>query len=567
VRAVAYLRVSSVSQIDGYSLDAQGRLFQELCKSRGWEPVKVYREEGKSAHVEAIARRPVFRQLLEDASKGDFSIVVVHTLDRWSRNQRVTLESLATLAKHNVSLVSISENIDYSTPQGKLFTQMLGSFAEYFSDSLATHVSKGLDERALDGRHTGGIPFGYQSCWQEGERKRLCDPEHPGGLHTDKREALAVAELFRRYASGITTLSQLAAWLNEQGFRTRNMHRLADANGTLVSGPRLFTTASVRGILHNPFYTGKVIHKGKMLPGVHEPLVSQEVFDLVQATLKKNSGRSETLHPKPEREYLLKGIIRCVYCCMPMWAQTYKNGRRYYREHRGSRSLAACPACGGSIPCHVADDQVGRVVQAIELGPRWMEQALAIVDLKDEVERVKKRREVVQEKLRRMAKAYVDGLFPDEEYHRQKKLLEMELESLVVPQANAAEDAGKLLLDLPRLWAEANLEEQRKLLVTMLDAVYVDTKEAGVIVAIKPKPPFRPVFQVATTREGSGVKIINEPPGTDPGGPLCFWWRRGRVELPVQKNSVQGVYKLRRLILPRSTALRRPIAVEPADWS
>jgi hypothetical protein len=47
-----------------------------------------------------------------------------------------------------------------------------------------------------------------------------------------------------------------------------------------------------------------------------------------------------------------------------------------------------------------------------------------------------------------MAKAYIDGLFPDAEYHRQKRLLEMELESLVVPQANAAEEAGRLLQDL-----------------------------------------------------------------------------------------------------------------------
>ena len=101
--------------------------------SRNWEPVRTYREEGKSAHVEAISKRPAFRQLLDDASRDIFDIVVVHTLDRWSRNQRVMLESMSVLAKCNVSLVSITENIDYSTPQGKLFTQMLGSFAEYFS--------------------------------------------------------------------------------------------------------------------------------------------------------------------------------------------------------------------------------------------------------------------------------------------------------------------------------------------------------------------------------------------------------------------------------------------------
>ncbi|MFC2008106.1 recombinase family protein [Chloroflexota bacterium] len=218
MRAVAYLRVSSLTQVEGHSLNAQERLFRELCRNRGWQEAGIYREEGKTAKFEAISKRPVFRQLLDDAAKGLFDLVVVHTLDRWSRNQRVTLNSLATLAKYNVSLVSITENIDYSTPQGKLFTQMLGSFAEYFSGALANHVSKGLGQRAREGKHTGGIPFGYESCWIKGEKGELilrCNPEHPAGIHIHPEEGPVVIVLFVRYASGLVTLSQLASWLNE----------------------------------------------------------------------------------------------------------------------------------------------------------------------------------------------------------------------------------------------------------------------------------------------------------------------------------------------------------------
>jgi hypothetical protein len=87
----------------------------------------------------------------------------------------------------------------------------------------------------------------------------------------------------------------------------------------------------------------------------------------------------------------------------------------------------------------------------------------------------------------------------------------MELESLVVPAANAAEEAGNLINNLKNLWAEATVEEQRKLLLTMLDGVYIDAKQTKSIVAIKPKPPFKPIFQVAVTREGSDIRIINEP--------------------------------------------------------
>ena len=154
--------------------------------------------------------------------------------------------------------------------------------------------------------------------------------------------------------------------------------------------------------------------------------------------------------------------------------------------------------------------QIGRIIQSIELGPQWLEEVLAIISLKDEIERVKTERQQVLEKLRRMTKVYIDGLFPDDEYHRQKKLLEMQLESLVVPEASAAEEAGKMIERLAMLWKGANLEERRKLLLTMLDAVYVDAKKTKSIVTIKPKPPFMPVFQVAVSREGSAIQLYQQ---------------------------------------------------------
>ena len=55
------------------------------------------------------------------------------------------------------------------------------------------------------------------------------------------------------------------------------------------------------------------------------------------------------------------------------------------------------------------------------------------------------------------------------------------------------------------------MEERRKLLLTMLDAVYVDAKKIRSIIAIRPKPPFKPIFQVAVTKEGSDIRILNEP--------------------------------------------------------
>ena len=70
-----------------------------------------------------------------------------------------------------------------------------------------------------------------------------------------------------------------------------------DPDGTITQGPRLFTLASVRGILHNPFYAGMVKHRDRLFPGLHEALISKDLFDAVDDKLRVNSGRSETLDP------------------------------------------------------------------------------------------------------------------------------------------------------------------------------------------------------------------------------------------------------------------------------
>ena len=90
------------------------------------------------------------------------------------------------------------------------------------------------------------------------------------------------------------------------------------------------------------------------------------------------------------------------------------------------------------------------------------------------------------------------GLFDEIEYHRQKKSLEWELESLLIPEVDAAKEAGRLLANMPRLWAGASLKERHQLLVTILDAVYIDMKGSKSIVSVKVKPAFQAVFGLVT---------------------------------------------------------------------
>ena len=92
-------------------------------------------------------------------------------------------------------------------------------------------------------------------------------------------------------------------------------------------------------------------------------------------------------------------------------------------------------------------------------------------------------------------------------------------------------------MDLSRLWGSATLDEQRRLLTTMLDAVYVDTKQTRSIVAIRPKPPFRPIFRVAASRDGSDIRIVNEPLD----GSSVFVVETGESRTPRPEEAVQDI--------------------------
>ena len=192
-----------------------------------------------------------------------------------------------------------------------------------------------------------------------------------------------------------------------------------------------------------------------------------------------------------------------------MWAQTYKNGNRYYREHRGSRGAGYCVDRSGSISCDIPDEQVGRIISAIVLPEAWLDRVLTQVHLADEVKRVE----------REKAQVYVDGHVTEEEYRRQKKQQKEKLRSLIVPDANAAVDAGKLLENLGSLWEKADLGERWRLLTTMLDAVNLDTVEKKRLAAIWPKPAFRHLLEVATTREASDIVLAHDvEEGSNPVG-------------------------------------------------
>ena len=503
MRAAIYVRVSREEQLENWSIAAQTREAQEYCRQKNWELQHIYTEEGISAHSDSIAKRPQFRKLLDDCKKGHLDIVVVHSIDRWSRNLGVTLESFKQLAENRVSFASISENIDYSTPEGRLFIAMLGAFAQYFSDNLGKHTRKGMKQRAVSGFSNGDVPFGYKRNDKGSDASK--------NVHIVPDEGEAVKKIFEMYASGGHTLASLAAWLNEQGFKTRNKKELKDGKGNIVTGPRPFSLYSIRWILHNPFFAGKVYYGGESYPGVHEPIVDEDLFAKVQERLKISKNRSKTFSLS-YRQYLLKGIARCIYCGYPLWSETSAKGYTFYREPKNSRSHFDCPANGKTISGRFLDSQIDDLVKSFVLLPSWRQLVIEKLYTLSERQDLLRQRELIETKLRRLGKTFIDGLIEEGEYNVQRTMLQNALNSMVIPEENATLRAGEQLQNLGAVWGKATLEEKHRLISCVFEAVYVDMVASRSIVGIQPKPSFYPIFDALKNQAGNKIIVFTDRP-------------------------------------------------------
>jgi DNA invertase Pin-like site-specific DNA recombinase len=159
-RAVAlYSRVSTVLQAtDGASLESQERAIREYCARQGWPDPMAYIDAGRSAYKEAIKARPQFARLLADAEAGAIDAVVVWHLNRWARRTAVTLETLQRLERAGVSLISLSQNLDYSSAVGKLTITMLAGISQFESDEKSETAKRVHADLKAQGKWDGGSP-------------------------------------------------------------------------------------------------------------------------------------------------------------------------------------------------------------------------------------------------------------------------------------------------------------------------------------------------------------------------------------------------------------------------
>ncbi len=371
VKAVLYARVSSREQEKGFSIDAQKDLLRDHA-SKPDQGMLIVKEFVDIETAKVVGRTQFGQMLVYLKSHCDVRHILVEKTDRLYRNFRdyLTIEDLGVV----IHLVKENEVLSKdSRSNAKLFHGFKVLMAKNYIDNLSEEVIKGMDRKAAEGEWPTKAPIGYVR--NTATHKIDVDPDR----------APLIRRLFEAYATGQYSLKTLVDYAAHSGLRT-------------VKGNRI-NKAGIYRILTNIIYTGKFIYKGKPIKGIHDVIVSRELFLDVQNRLSSGHTTDRTRHTNPFR-----GLVKCHRCGCSLTPDTKKGKYVYYRctEHKGP--------CKNSISEKKLSELLGDVVGRIHI-PEEAAEALrtalkdshadkerfnqeAIKSLRQEYDRVKNRLEV-----------------------------------------------------------------------------------------------------------------------------------------------------------------------------
>jgi DNA invertase Pin-like site-specific DNA recombinase len=519
-RAVLYLRVSTPSQVktdynpEGISLPAQRDACTLKTGALGADVVREFVEPGRTAT--SIEKRPVFQEMLAwIKAEKNIDYIIVYQFNRIFRNSIDAAISKKELSKYGTRIVSTAMDLGEG-PESAMVETILHAVDEYRSKADGADIAYKMGAKARNGGTLGRAPLGYLNARDMSEGRNI------GIVKLDPERAPLIKVAFELYASGDYSIEGLGDELTRRGLRTKPAR--------FPSGP--VSTSKLQELLRDPYYIGYVTYDGELIPGRHERLVSDELFDRTQAILDERGGPGER---RRRHHHYLKGSLWCGLChdegvesrMIMQWATGRRGGRyRYFFCRRKQQHLCKGRYVEGDaledavvefygtlrFPTDMADNlrQVMRETldeeeRTCKLVHQQLSAQLARLDTQEEnlldlvanggesSAKVKQRLNVIQRERSQVAQQ-----------------LEQTGERLAIGAA-LIEDALKLLHDPQGLY-EQMAPEQRRLMNQAIYAklyVYEDTGIDAVF-----NPPFDELLeakQALTSAKPDGFRATNRP--------------------------------------------------------
>ena len=509
VKVYIYTRVSTTMQIEGYSLEAQKARMKAYAAFNDYDIVGEYEDAGKSG--KSTEGRLAFNRMLEDicTDKDGVSYVLVFKLSRFGRNAADVLSTLQIMQDHGVNLICVEDGIDSSKEAGKLMISVLSAVAEIERENIRVQTMEGRIQKAREGKWNGGFaPYGYKL--------------KKGKLIINEDEAPAIRTIFDLYVNTSKGATGIAKQLELLG-----IGKIPRQNGTCP----LFNAQLIRRILENPVYCGKIAYGRRktekvhgtrneyrlveqddylLVDGLHEAIVSEELWNQAQAKLRSQARKYERIDRGQEfRTHLLTGIVKCPICGVGMYANKcikrkpdgtkYKDFYYYGCKHR---SMTRGHKCDYKKQIHeeLLDEAVAEIIKSLVSTPRFAAMMQRKISKKIDIDAVGQEISGYEKQLRLALSAKdrlldeIDELDPSEKHYAKRKKdlanrldkmydkiedIEQQLQTArekkksVEAEQLTTQNLYKILLCFDRLYDLMTEIEKRQLLETMVEEIQV----------------------------------------------------------------------------------------------
>lgn len=490
-RLALYTRVSTIEQSEeGYSIDEQERLLRSWAEKNNYEVYKCYSDRGISG--KDIKNRPALKELLKDAEEKKFDMVISWKINRISRKLADVLKIVDILEKNDITFKSYSEPFETDTPAGKMQFQMMALIGEFERGTIAQNVKMGMCAKAKSGEWCGGRVLGYDLVPvenQEGAKRKK------NRLTINEKEAEAVRFIFNEYVNG-KGYKAITNQLNKLSYKTKKGND--------------FSVGSIREILTNPVYIGKVRYNVRqnwsekrrrninanpiITDGIHEPIIDEGLWDKVQAIMESKKGKPSRIY---DGEYPLTGILKCPKCGAGMVISRTTN-----KLADGTKKRIAYYCCGawknkGTSVCNSntirvdkANEYVFNRISELLSNEKMVksivnninkERHKKISPAKKELERIDKELEKIDRKKTKLFEAYEEEIISKEEFKERKdelnkraKSLQEEKEPLLVTLSDDVSEEipygfiKSILENFSKVLTESATREQQKKLLHMI---------------------------------------------------------------------------------------------------
>jgi site-specific DNA recombinase len=411
LRAILYIRVSTDDQIDGYSLGYQEEQLRRYCELRGIEIVEFYSEDYSA---KTFAKRPEFTKLLNGLKKrrGKADLILFTKWDRFSRNTGDAYAMISTLDKLGVEAQAIEQPIDMSIPENKIMLAFYLASPEVENHRRALNVFGGMRRAKKAGRCMGSAPKGYKNV-SFGEGKDITR------LIVPSDDAPTIKWAFEEIAKNIHHVDDIRKGCNMRGLKC--------------------SKNNFWHLIRNPLYYGKLVicaykdEEEYLADGIHEPLISEELFRTVQDILT-GRGRKKKYKISIKDELPLRGFLSCVRCGKKLSgsASTGGSGIKHFYYH-------CTKGCPERSKAHELNNSFSVYLKNITFKPEVHELydhiIKEVLNVKSEAKSTGKKQteaeiQANRERIRKAQQMMLDGEISASDYHEIKKRYEPLIDQL-----------------------------------------------------------------------------------------------------------------------------------------